>query len=45
MPERDAAVPAITGDDVNKGFVNKFHEAILKRKAPTCGAFADACEP
>ena len=42
VPERDAAVPTVTGDDVNKGFVNKFHGAILKTKAPTGGAFVQA---
>ena len=38
VPERDAAIPAVTGDDVNKGFVNKFHDSILNNKAPASGA-------
>ena len=42
MTKRDAAIPAVSGDDVNKGFVDKFHKTILKRKAPTCGALQRA---
>ena len=38
MTERDAAIPAVSGDDVNKGFVNEFHVSILNNKAPASGA-------
>jgi hypothetical protein len=34
-----AAIPAVSSDHVYVGFVNKFHRGILKRKAPTGGAF------
>jgi len=37
VAKRDAAVPAIASGDVDKGFVYKFHNAILKRKLQQAG--------
>ena len=40
VTKRDAAVPAVAGDHVDIRFIYEFHGGILKRKAPTSGAFA-----